>query len=178
VEKNGGVTGLRLRAGAVDAGEFGTDAADTDKLGFKGLARSMEANGGVAHSDSRFGCEGFEALACEVDAAEDLAIGGLDGGKYLVNAIANDLLGLRIGCSFGCEVLRPLLESAVFGGAVAIVVDDGVAQDAIEPGDGRLFTAQDGGVFDGANIGALDDVFRYGRRVNSALYEMEEMISL
>jgi hypothetical protein len=138
----------------------------------------MEANGGIAGGDSGLGCEGFKALACEVDAAENLAVGGLDGGQDLMDATADDLLGLRIRRSFGCEVVCPLLESAVFGGTVAIVVDDGVAKDAIEPGDGRLFAAQDVGVFDGANVGALDDIFRDGRGVDSALYEMEEVISL
>ena len=138
----------------------------------------MEANGGVARGDSGLGCEGFKTLVCKVDAAENLAVGRLKGWKYLVDATADDLFGLRIGCSIGCKVVCPLLESAVFGGTVAIVVDDGVAQDAIEPGDGRLFIAQDGGVFDGADVGALDDVFRDGRGVDSALYEMEEVISL
>jgi len=138
----------------------------------------MEANGGIARGNSGLGCEGFETLACEIDAAENLAVGRLEGGKHLVDATADDLFGLRIARGFSCEISRPLLESAVFGGAVAVVVDDGVAQDAIEPGDGRLFTTQDGGVFDGADIGALDDVFRDGTGVDSALHEMEEVISL
>jgi hypothetical protein len=169
---------LLLRAVAFDAGEFGTDAADPNKLGFKGLAGSMETNGGVARGNSGPGREGFQALAREVDAAENLAVGGLDGGKDLVDATADDLLSLSVGCGFGCEVVCPLLESAVFGGTVAIVIDDGVAQDAIEPGDGRLFTAQDVGVFDGADIGALDDVFRDRGGVDSSLHKMEEVISL
>jgi hypothetical protein len=167
-----------LHTAAVGADEFGADAADPNELGFESLSRSMEANGGIAGGDSGPGCEGFKALACEVDAAENLAVGGLDGGKDLLDTTADDLLGLSVRWDFCCEVLCPLLESAVFGGTVAIVIDNGVAQDAIEPGDGRFFTAQDRGVFDGADIGGLDDVFRDGRGVDSALYEMEEVISL
>jgi len=178
MKRNGGVKELLLRAAALDTGEFGTDAADPDKLGFKGLAGSMEANGGVARGDSGAGCEGFQAPASEVDAAENLAVGGPDGGKDLVDAITDDLFGLSVGCGFGCEVVSPLLEGAVFGGTAAIVIDDGVAQDAIEPGDGRFFTPQGGGVLDGADVGALDDVFGDSGGVDSPLHKMEEVISL
>ena len=165
-------------AGAVGAGEFGAGAADPDEFFFEGLARSMDADGGVSRADSCFRCEGFEILACEVNAAENLTVGGLEGGQYLVDATADNLLGLWVGRGAGREILRPLLESVVFGGAVAVIVDDGVAQDAIEPGDGGLFLTQGWRVFDGADVGALNDVFGDGRGADPPPNEMEELISL
>src|ERR1700732_419861 len=127
-------------AGAVDAAVFGADAADLGELLFEGLTSAMDTHGGVAGGDSDFFCECVEGGIGYVDAAEDFAVGGLHSEEDFVDALADDLVGLRIGGGFG-EVLRPAFEGTVFGGAVAVVVDDGVAEDAVEPGCCGLFGA-------------------------------------
>jgi hypothetical protein len=69
---------------------------------------------------------------------------------------------LVVGSTAGEEIGGPLLEGAVFDGAVAVVVDDGVAKDAIEPGGGGLAAAEIGDLLDSAEVGGLDDVFGGG----------------
>ncbi len=74
--------------------------------------------------------------------------------------------------------LGPAFEGAIFCCAVSVVVDDGVAEDAVEPRNGRLFAAEGRCLFDGTNIGALDDVLGGDGRVDTFLYEVEESSSL
>jgi len=128
-----------LCAGAVDAAMFGAGAADEGELFFKGVAGAMNTDRGIASGDSSFLCEDVEGGVGEIDVAEYFAVGGLHGVESFNDALADDLVSLRVGCVFGRKVLRPAFEGTVFGGAVAVVIDDGVAQDAIEPGACRLF---------------------------------------
>ena len=96
----------------------------------------------------------------------------------VVDALADDLLGGRVELVFGGEVFGPLLEGAIFGGAMTVVVDDGVAQDAVEPGDGGLVAAEGGGLLHGADVGGLDDVLGGGAGGYAAFDELEELLSL
>jgi hypothetical protein len=165
-------------AGAVDAAVFGAGAADFGELLFEGLAGAMNTDGGVACGDSRFFCEGLEARFSQIDTAEDFAIGGLHGLDGFGDALADDIVGLRVWCRFGGEILAPTLKSAIFGGAVAIVVDDGVAEDAVEPGDHGLFAAECGGLLDGAGVSGLDDVLGGVGGVDAPLHEVKELFAL
>jgi hypothetical protein len=119
---------------------FGAGAADLGELLFEGLASAMDTDGRVACGDSDLLCESIEGGVGQIDAAEDFAVGGLHGEDGFGDALADNLVGLRIGGGFG-EVLRPAFEGSVFGGAVAVVVDDCVAEDAVEPGCGGLLFA-------------------------------------
>jgi hypothetical protein len=112
-------------------------------LFFEGLASSVHADGGVACGDSHFFCEGDEACFSQINFAEDFAVGGIHGEEDFVDALADDLLGFRVWRGFG-EVVGPALEGTIFGSAATVVVDDCVAQDAVEPGDSGLFTAERG----------------------------------
>ena len=71
-----------------------------------------------------------------------------------------------------------MLEGAIFDGAVTVVVDDGVAEDTVEPGDGGFVTAEGGGLLHGADVGGLDDVLGDGARSYATLNEVEELLSL
>lgn len=150
---------------------FGAGAADLDELLFEGLTGSMDADGSVAG-------EGLQAVFFEVDLAEDLAVRGFHVLKDVADALADDLFGLRFGRRFGFEIPGPLLECAVLNGAMAIVVNDGVSQDAVEPRDGRLVAAQVGGLLHCAYVGGLKDVFSRGKRFDTPLHEAQELASL
>jgi len=65
-----------------------------------------------------------------------------------------------------------LLEGAIFDGAVTVVVDDGVAEDTVEPGDGGFVTAEGGGLLHRADVGSLDDVLGGGVGGYAALNEL------
>ena len=49
--------------------------------------------------------------------------------------------------------------AAVARGFLAVVIDDGVAEDAIEPRDDVLLIGEFVAMFDGADEGRLEDVF-------------------
>ena len=118
------------------------EAANQDELFAEGLAGAVDADGGVADVDVLAPGEEFERGAGEVDFFEGLAVGGAkrrdDGG----DAAAGDLLGLGVRFGRMEEFAGPLVEGAIFGGLAAVEVDDGVAEDAIEPGGDGLAVAE------------------------------------
>jgi hypothetical protein len=157
---------------------FRAGAADLDELLFEGLPGAMDANCGVADGNSSFAGEGLEAGFFQVDLAEYLAVCRLHALKDVADALADDLFGLRLGRCFSFETLGPLLEYTVMDGTMAIVIDDGISQDAVEPGDGRLVVAQFGGLLHCAHVSGLKDVFSRGERVHTSLDEAEKLASL
>ena len=151
---------------------FGASAACKDELLLESLSGAVGSYGGVAGGDAGFLREGLECIFCEVDFADDLAVCRLEFVEDVVDALADDLLGGCVELVFDGEIFRPLLESTVFGGAVAVVIDDGVAQDAVEPCDGRLVAAQGRGLLHRTNVGGLDDVFGGGTGTHSSFDEL------
>src|SRR5215469_1399960 len=109
---------------------------------------------------------------------ESFGVGRLEIAHYGVDAVADDLLGLRIEPGLCCQVLCPAIERAVLGGAMTVVVDHSVPQDAIEPGRGRFSAAETFSLLGCTSVGALHDVFRSGAGVNSPPNELEKLISL
>jgi hypothetical protein len=130
----------RSRTGAVYAAMPSADAADQHELFFQGLARSMYADGGISPGNASFVCKAFEAVVGEVYFAKDLAVGGFESRDYLIDALADDFFGSGIWCDCG-KVMGPMFESTVLGGAMTVVVYDGVSQDPVEPGSGRFLVA-------------------------------------
>ena len=61
---------------------------------------------------------------------------------------------------------------------MAVVIDDGIAQDAIEPCDGGLVAAEGRSLLHRADVGGLDDVLGRGAGAYSSFYELEELSSL
>lgn len=149
-----------LRACAVVAGARTTGTAEFDKVLSEGLTSSMDPDSGVASSDAGGAGEGFQRIARDIHLAKDLVIGRLEFVQHGVDALADDLFGLWIGRSLCYKILCPAIERTVFSRAMSIVIDDGVAQDAVEPGDGGLSVAQAGGLFGRTSVSALQDVLR------------------
>ncbi len=167
-----------LGAGAVDTALFGAGSAGLYELFFESLTGSVGSDGGVAGCDAGSFGEGLEGAFGQIDFAKDVAVCWLDGGEDAVDALADDLLGGRVELDFGGQVAGPLFEGAIFGGAVAVVVDDGIAKDAVEPGYGGFVVAESGGLLHGADVGCLDDVFGGGAGGHAAFDELEELLSL
>lgn len=165
-------------AGAVDAAVLGAGSAGERKLLFQGLASAMDADGSVTGSDSSGFGEGFEGIFSKIDAADDLAVLGLQGGEDADDALADDVVHGLVRLGFSDEVFGPVFESAIFCRLMAVVIDNRVAQDAVEPGCGRLFLVQCRGLFHGADVGALQDIFRGGWSSDAALHELEKLAPL
>lgn len=165
-------------AGAVDATMFGAGAAGLDELFFEGLTGAVGTDGGVCGGDSRLFSEGVDGVFGKIDVANDLAVGGFERREYVVDALTDDLVSCRVRLSFGDEVFGPLLEGAVFGGAMAVMIDNGVAQDAIEPCHRGLVFVERGGFFDSADVRSLNNVFGDGVRADTVFDEVEKLLSL
>lgn len=58
---------------------------------------------------------------------------------------------------------------------LAVVVDAGVPQQPIEPGDDRLLIAQGAALFDSLDEGRLQNILGYFRRPNATLDKGEEL---
>jgi hypothetical protein len=144
------------------------------------LAGAVEADGGVPRGDvGGFGKEIDGALG-EVDGGENFAVGGTKVLDRLAEAFADEALGVgvRPGGGTGEELAGPGFEEAVVSGALAVMVDDGVAQDAVEPGGGRLVAANGGGLLEGAQVGGLQNVLRGGGVFYAVLQEAKKLAAL
>lgn len=164
--------------GAVDAAMLRTGSAGKRKLLFEGLASTMDSDSGVSRGDAGGFGKSFEGIFCQIDAANDLAVLRLKGRKDAFDALADDIVHRGIGLDLGGEVLGPLFESAVFGSAVTVMIDNCIAQDSVEPRYSGLFFLQRRRLFHGANVCALQNVLRRGRSGDAALYELEKFAPL
>ena len=155
---------------------FGAGAATADELFAQGCTGAMGAYGGVGRGDVLRDGIGIESSLLQIYFAQQLCIGRRDDVERTGDALARGLLQLRIGCRRGFQFLCPTFKGCAFGGAAPIVVDDGVAEDAIEPGNGGLAGAQasprlgDLGL-KGTQVGCLQNIFGDGATVDSALEE-------
>jgi len=57
------------------------------------------------------------------------------------------------------------------------VIDDGITQDAIEPGYGRLFLAKLAGCLECAQVSDLEDVLSGGAIIHAALNEAQKLLA-
>ncbi len=81
-------------------------------------------------------------------------------------------MGLGSRCRI--QLARPALEGRSLCSASAVVVDDRIAQDAIEPCDRRLIFTQPSFRFQRTQIGGLQNIFCNGAIVHAALKKDEE----
>lgn len=75
----------------------------------------------------------------------------------------------------GFEVVDQLLGGTGSGCTVTVVIDDGVAEQTIEPRDDALFVANVCSFFDAADESRLQNVFRGGFGIHSRAKEREEL---
>jgi len=148
------------------------------KLLAESPSSSMSAYRGVAGCDSRALGECVERGFVEVDLAQDFTIGGLNLIEGTRDAAAH-LCRCGIGCRCrGIDAGRPWLEGASFNGPVTVVVDDGVAKDAEEPGIGGVAGLQIFDLRDCPDISSLKDVFGGLPVAHSPLDEGEKALAL
>ena len=177
-EENGRYRGASLSAGAMDAPVTGAGPADQRELLPQRLAGAMDADSGVSWRDSCLCGKGLQALLGQIDVAENFAVSGLHAEQSLTDALADNLLRLNVGDRLQSKVLSPALQGAIFCGAVTIVVNDRIAQHAIEPCRRGLFAAQGRNLFDGPDVGGLQNVFGGRGRVHTPLDEVEKLAAL
>lgn len=147
--------GGRLAAGAVGAAVQRTGSANLNELLFERLPGAMHSNRSVSRSDARGLGELFEAGTAEIDGANGFRIALLQAGQGVSNAVADNLAGLPVGCSFCSEIVGPPLQRAIVRGTAPVVIDDCVSQNTVEPSHSGLIAAKLGAMFDGTQVGVL-----------------------
>jgi hypothetical protein len=167
-----------LLAEAVEAAMFGAGAAGADELFAQGFAGAMDADAGVGRGDAVLVGEVLEALTAEVGGAQDGGILRLELIDDAGEAGADLAFDLRRWLRRGLKLARPGLEGFASGLLAAVVVNDGVAQQAVEPGGCGFVEIGAVLMLIGAQVGGLKDVFRERGIGNAALNKGEELVSL
>ncbi len=153
---------------------FGAGAAGADDLFLQSLSGAVDADGGVIGGDAGLGGEGVEGAVVEIDEFESLAVFGFEIVEQVEEALADGVAGVGVGGIGLQRIVREGFVAAITGGLLAVVIDDGVTEDAIEPGDDILLFGKFVAVFDGANEGGLEDVFGNGAGFDTRLQESQE----
>ena len=109
----------------------------------------------------------------EINFSKERSVGCGQSVKRPCDALTGGVFEKRIGRGFGFEFTRPTIEGQAFRSAAAVVIDKGVAQNAVKPGDGGLILAQLAGGFERTDVGGLQDVFGE-RAINQAALEKAE----
>jgi hypothetical protein len=130
----------------------------------------MHADGGILGSDSRLLGEVAELSVLEVHDSYGVAIVGLEAGEEAGDTLADFLAEAGVGLRVGGELAAPGFQGSSGNGAVAVMVDYGVAEDSIEPGD-HFFVVNRGASFQAAGEGGLEDVFGGGPGFDAAFQE-------
>lgn len=161
----------------------GAGTAGPGELATEGRARAVGTDGDIARGEVVAASEVGERGVGEINLAKDLGVGGTKVGKNVLDAAADEGAcgGVR-GGGLGvrtreAELEEPAIHGGGFGGVMAIVVDDGIAQHAVEPSDGRLILAQGSCLLEGANVGDLQDVLCKRAIVDASLHEGKEALA-
>src|ERR1700733_9378677 len=98
---------------------------------------------------------------------------GLQVANHIADARADPLFEFRfVACgSFSPEQLV----SFRAGGPSAVMVDDGVSQDAVEPCHNALLVTELGTMLQGFHVGRLKDIFRCGGFTDASRDEAKEL---
>jgi hypothetical protein len=167
----------REAAGAVDTMMDSACAAATDELFAEGGAGTVGTDRRVAGADSLGVRIGGEGGLAKIDFAEQGGVRRGDCIERAGDALAGGLMEKRVRGGFRLELLRPALEGRPLGGSATIVVDDGVAEDAVEPGHGGFVLTQVAAGFKSAHVGGLKNVLRNGAIFDAALDKAKELIA-
>ena len=131
-------------------------AAAAPELLSQPVPRAVEPHRGVVRGDAE-GCGHLgKRLLVQLHALDHLRVVRLQGGQEPPHARADLAADLRL---VGGGVLRRLgREQACLGSRSAIVVDDGVSQQSIEPSHCAFGVTDGAGFLDAADEGRLQDV--------------------
>ncbi len=156
----------------------GAGSANALNLGSERLARTVDPNAGVICGDTSLLGQFTERLLLQIDYLDCIAVLGLEFGDDVFEAFADFPAGEIVRIDLRFEVLGPLLDGAISGSLVAIVVDYRVAKDTVEPGDGGLVVAKFAAALQTADVGSLQDVLGDRTGPDTALDEGEELASM
>ena len=123
-----------LSAGAVQASVFATSPAIARNLFAKMFASAVKPDGEIVFGQAKFRCDLGKLASIEINALKQLPVLRRHGGEQSLEALAKQPL-LTGGRRVGQFLLKPLQRSLARVPA-AVEVNDGTAQNPVEPGHG------------------------------------------
>ena len=159
---------------AIETAVIGAGTAGLADLFLERLAGAVDTHCGIVRGDGGLVREIVQGAFLDIDDTQGVAILGFESLKQGGDTLADFGAELGRGSDFVLKLLAPGFEGAGSGGAMAVVVDDGVAEDAVEPGD-DLFVGDGGRVLESAGEGSLENVFGGLARLDAVLEEGQEI---
>lgn len=154
---------------------YGAHAASGGDLLAEGLAGAVDADCSIVGGDACMGGESGEGLVVEVDGFNRFAILRFQCLQQAVDTLADAAVEGLVGVLVGFQVVDQLICDAGRGGTVAVVIDDGVAKEAVEPGDDVFFVAQCVTFFEATDESRLKNIFGGGFGIDSCFEESKEL---
>jgi hypothetical protein len=140
------------------------------------VARTMQPHVQIADGDPELACYAGWILAVEVHALERLCVGGAQGVEQANTAGAWRVNGGVVACELDGLVVAPMTHG--IGAMLAVVIDDGVPQDAVEPRTCASRILEGSGSLRRAHERTLDDVVGVGLVPHTQPREAHEARSL
>ena len=165
-------------AGAVHARMPGTAPTGLDELFAERGTGAVGAGAGIGGRDLLLPGEILERLLAKLNGTQQGGVLGLHALKDSSQARADLVPGFRSRRDGMFKLATPCFQRLVFRAATAIVVNDRVAQDAIEPADHGLALPQISLVLNRTHVGGLKDVLGHGGIGDPSLQEAEKLPAL
>lgn len=138
----------------------------------------MGPNGRVAQGNRVCLGIGGQGAFVQIHLTQEVGVGGRDHPKYTADALARRFRQLGLWKSGVLQFSSPAIQSGILRRTTAVVIDDRVTENAMEPGDNRSVGAQSAPSFESAEIRALENIFGNGVVADSPCQEREKTASL
>lgn len=155
---------------------LGASSAGRLDLPLQGFAGAVYPDGGISRGNAGLGGQVFQTSLPQIDGFERRSVLGLEGFQQTVEAATDFALGGVFGGCGGIQVFGPGIKQASFGCLVAVMIDDGVAQYAVEPGYRAFIVPEGVAALQAADEGGLQEVFGGGGVVYAFAEEGQELL--
>jgi hypothetical protein len=152
-----------------------TCTAGKRDLSAQRFARTMNPDGGIVGCNSRLFAKIGQSAFFQINPCQSLAILRLQSIQQSGNALAYVALKRGLRLNVRLKLAYQSLRRSIRGSALPMVINDGVAQNAIEPGNGGLFVANRRAFLQTLDEARLQNVFRSFPDTDTVLNEFQEL---
>jgi len=150
---------------------FGAGSARRLHCLSQSFSRAMHSDARIVLRDASSLRQLSQTPVFQINHLDGLSILGLQFDQHLPHASARNIANHGIGFRFCFEFANPALRGTLGSGFVSVMIDQGISQKPIEPGDCRFLVAQFPTLLDSSQEGSLEDVLRNFAALYSALQE-------
>ena len=155
-----------------------TTRAGAHKLLAKGCARTVHADPCIRGREALLLCKVLQPLLAKIDGSKNRRVLRLEPIEDAVEAGADFVVELRRWLRCSLQLTCPRLKRFILGRVSPIGIDYSIAEQAVEPGHGRLIRIEVALMFKGAQIGGLKNVFCQRCVRDTALHKGQELPAL